>query len=259
MIENGASVEMQCGTYTINVAPVTNYYISSLSVNGNAYGAVNSCSVSIMGDTTISALGSIIRYNIALDNTAGATVNGSIAGTYDINTKCSFTLGKGFYDVTIDGKTISPSANGQYVFTVTANSTLKIVRLTDAQTKSKLLNIIATYGTNLSVSGENLVSPADKGTIKIPQELFDELKKYGYTTITFDIDKPQKSELYKKRIQNVTDGKTVAEIGILKKNLSVANVSISKGTTFEAQYKSLGSWGNESVGVRWTLSNIRFS
>ena len=142
---------------------------------------------------------------------------------------------------------------------MTENSVIKIVKLTDAQTKTKILNIIAnTPGTNLSVSGQNLVSPQNTSTITIPQAVFDELKKYGYTTLTFDIYKPQKKEiLYKKRIQNITDGTTVAEVGINKDSVS-GSVSLTKATSLEGQYKSFGSWSAESVGVSWTLSNINF-
>ena len=259
-LSNGSKMEVKCGTYTIAASPITNYYISSLSVDGNNKGAVNSYSVSVIGDTNISIVASIITYSVTLDNAGGASVSGTVNGTYNINSTCSFTLGTGFYSVTVNGTEISPSTSRGYSFAVTANTVVKIVKLTDAQTKAKLLNIIAnTAGTNLSVSGDNLISPSDTGTITIPQSVFDELKKYGYTTLSFDIYKPQKKEiLYKKRIQNVTDGTTVAECGINQSSIS-ASVSLTKAATLDAQYKSFGTWSSEAVGVSWTISNITFS
>lgn len=259
-LANGSTMEVMCGTYTIEASPITNYYISSLSIDGSNKGAISSYSVSVMGDTDISIVASIITYSVTLDNVGGASVSGNVNGTYNINSTCSFTLGTGFYSVTVNGTEISPSTSRGYSFAVTANSIVKIVKLTDSETKAKIMNLIAsTSGGKLSVSGDKLVSPSDTGQITIAQAVFDELKKYGYTTLSFDIYKPQKKEiLYKKRIQNITDGITIAECAINKDSIS-GSVSLTKGTTLEGQYKSFGSWSGESIGVSWTLSNISFS
>ena len=258
-IANGASMEVKCGTHTVTASPNTNYYISSLSVNGNNKGAVNTQSISVTGNTTISVVASIITYTVSLDNAGGASVSGTVNGTFNINSTCSFTLGTGFYKVTANGTELSPSTSRGYSFKVTANTTVKIVKMTDAETKTKIMNVIAANSV-LSVSGDLLVSPSDTGSITIPQAVFDELKKYGYTTLTFDIYKPQKKEwLYRKRIQNTTTGETIAEVATNKDSISASNVSLSSAATLECQYKSLGSWNGESVGVSWQLSNIRFS
>lgn len=260
-LNNGSFLEVKCGTYTLNSSPITNYAISAVSIDGSNKGNGASHTLSILKDTTVSINASIITYNVTLDNVGGASITGSVNGTYEINKTCSFTLGQGFYDVTVNGTSISPNTSRTYTFTVTANSTVKIVKLSDAETTKKIMNIIAsTPGTNLSVSGNNLVSPSNTGVITIPQSVFDELKKYGYSTLTFDIYKPQKKELlYRKRIQNVTNGTTIAEVGINKDSISASNVNLTSAATLEAQYKSFGTWSNESVGVNWTISNLRLS
>lgn len=257
-VGNGSTIEVKCGTHSLSASPSTNYYVSNISVNGTSQGAG---SVSIMGDMTISVEGSIITYAVSLKNDGEATVTGTVNGTFDINTTCSFTLSKGFYTVTVNGTEIFPDANGVYAFTVTQASNVQIVKLSDPATVAKIMNIIAsTPGTNLSVSGNTLVSPSNTGSITIPKAVFDELKKYGYSTITFDIYKPQKKELlYKKRIQNITNGTTIAECKVNQDSISASGVSLSSAATLEGQYKSFGSWNGESVGVSWTLSNIKLS
>ena len=259
-ISNGSSVEVKCGSYPLAANPVSDYKLASVSVNGANKGSGNNHTISVMGNTTVSVVSNIITYTVSLDNSGGASVSGTVNGTFNIRSTCSFTLGQGFYKVTVNGTEISPNTSRGYSFTVTANSTVKIVKMTDSETKKVILNAMASAsGGTLQVSGDNLVSPADTGTITIGKAVFDELKKYGYTTITFDISKDQKSEWYQKRIQNITTGQTIAEVGVFKKNLSVSNVSLSSAAQLEAQYKSLGTWSGESVGIDWTLSNIRFS
>lgn len=260
-MSNGASVEVKCGTYPLTATPITNYKLSSVTINGANKGAGTSHSLSVTSNTTISVAATIITYTVTLDNSGGASVSGTVNGTFNINSTCSFTLGTGFYNVTVNGTTISPNTSRGYSFTVTANSTVKIVKMTDSETKSKIMNAIASAsGGTLSVSGNNLVSPSNTSTITIGQAVFDELKKYGYTTVTFDIYKPQKKELlYRKRIQNITDNVTIAEVKVNQSSISATGVSLSKPTQLEGQYKSLGSWSGESIGVSWTLSNISFS
>ena len=245
---NGASVEVKCGTYPLTASPITNYKLSSVTINGASKGTGTSHSLSVTGDTTISVAASIITYTVTLDNSGGASVSGTVNGTFNINSTCSFTLGTGFYKVTVNGTTISPNTSRGYSFTVTANSTVKIVKMTDSETKSKIMSAIASAsGGTLSVSGSNLVSPSNTGTITIGQAVFDELKKYGYTTITFDIYKPQKKELlYRKRIQNITDNVTIAEVKVNQSSISASGVSLSKATQLEGQYKSFGSWSPRS-------------
>ena len=264
---NGASVEVKCGTYSLTASPITNYKLASVSVNGANKGAGSSHSLTVTGDTSISVSATIITYTVTLDNSGGASVSGTVNGTFNINSTCSFTLGTGFYTVTVNGTTISPNTSRGYSFTVTANSTVKIVKMTDSQTQSVIMNAMAnTSGGTLEISGSTLVSTywsngpdGCRGTINIGSGLFEELKKYGYTTITFDISKDQKSEWYKKRIQNVTDGVTIAESAIFKKNISATNVSLTKAAQLESQYKSGSSWTQENEKVYWTISNIRYS
>lgn len=267
-VSNGSAVEVKCGSHSLVTSPITDYKLSSVTVNGSNKGSSSSHTLSVTGNTTVSVVSSIITYTVSLDNSGGASVSGTINGTFNIRSTCSFTLGVGFYKVTVNGTEISPNASRGYSFTVTSNSTVKIVKMTDSETTSKILNVMASAsGGTLQVSGNTIVSTYNsqapnggRGTITISQAVFDELKKYGYTTITFDMYKKQKKELlYRKRIQNITDNVTVAEVGTNKDSISASNVSISKPTTFESQYKSFGSWSGESDSVAWTFSNIRFS
>lgn len=259
-VTNGSTIEVKCGTLNIDALPNTNYYVSSMTVDGSNKGAVSSYSLTVTKNVSISIVASIITHSVSLNNAGGATITGSINGTYNTNSTCSFSLGKGFYKVTVNGTEIFPSANGIYSFKVTATSEVKIVKYTDAETKAKILNLIAnTPGTNLYVSGNNLLSPQNTSTITIPQAVFDELKKYGYTSISFDIYKEQPKEiLYKKRIQNITTGETVAECRVNQASIS-ASVTLFSAASLQGQYKSWGSWGEETVDVNWTLSNISFN
>lgn len=257
-VANNSSIEVKCGSYSLTTMANTDYYISGVKVNGSNIGAVSNYTLSVTGDMTIAVSASIITYNVTLNNEAGVTVTGEVSGTHNINSTCEFKLPQGFYKVTVDNAEISPASDGKYSFNVTANSTVKIVKLRDEETTKKLMQIIADHSV-LSVSGDTLVSPSDTGKITIPQAVFDELKKYGYTTLTFDIYKPQKKELlYQKRIQDITNGVTIAQSPILKDSIS-GSVSLTASATLEGQYKSLGTWNGESIGVSWTLSNIRYS
>lgn len=267
-VSNGSTVEVKCGTHSLIANPITDYKLSSVTVNGANNGTGNSHTLSVMENTTVSVVSSIITYSVVLDNSGGASVSGTVNGTFPIRATCSFSLGVGFYKVTVNGTEISPNTNRGYSFPVTANSTVKIVKMTDGETKNKILNAMVNgSGGTLEVSGGNILSTYNpqgpnggRSAITIGQAVFDELKKYGYTTVTFDMYKTQKKEfLYKKRIQNITDNVTVAEVGTNKDSISASNVSISKPTTFESQYKAWGSWSSETDSIAWTISNVRFS
>lgn len=266
-VSNGSSIEVKCGNHSLSASPITDYKLSSITVNGANKGTGSSHTLSVTGNTAVSVVSSIITYTVSLDNSGGASVSGTVNGTFNIRSTCSFTLGKGFYKVTVNGAEISPNTNRGYSFTVTANSTVKIVKLTDSETKTKIMNALAnSSGGTLSVSGGNLVSTYNpkgpnggRGSISIGSAVFEELKKYGYTTLTFDIsDTHKKGIIYKKRLQNITDNVTVAECGLYDTSNS-GRVSISKATTFQNQYKSFGSWEEETDSVTWTISNITFS